>query len=57
MQLVMFATLARERACPPAAKKSGSAWPWGNDRKGRIPGAWLPAVQLGRLEQAGLHVS
>jgi hypothetical protein len=57
MQLAVFATLARQRACPPAAKKSASVWPWGNDRKGRIPGAQLPAAQLGRLERAGPHVS
>jgi hypothetical protein len=57
MQLVAFATLTCERACPLAAKKSASAWPWGNDRKDRILGARLPAAQLGRLERAGPHVS
>jgi hypothetical protein len=57
MQLAVFATLARERACPPATKRSASAWPWGNDRKGRIPGARLPGAQLGRLGRVGPHVS
>jgi hypothetical protein len=46
MQLVVLATLARERACPPAAKKSASAWPWGNDRKGRIPEHGCPGRSL-----------
>jgi hypothetical protein len=57
MQLGVFATLARERACPPAAKKSASARPWGNDRKGRIPRARLPGAQLGRLGRVGPRVS
>jgi hypothetical protein len=51
MQAAAFATLARARAYPPAAKSSASAWPRGNGREDRFPGARLRAAHTSSCQR------